>query len=497
MAEVTAIARAPGEPLDPRRWAALAILLVGAFLAPLDFFIVNVALPAMAAGLKASAAEMQLVISGYAVVYAVFLITGGRLGDIFGRKAVFMIGLAGFALASMICGLAGSPSSLIAGRLLQALAAAAMAPQALASVHALFPAHERGRALSIYGVTLGFSSIAGQLLGGALVAADLGGFGWRLIFLINLPVAIGAFVAAIPLLRDTRGATRPRLDFGGVVLSAAALTALVLPLIEGRELGWPWWTIAMLPTAPVFAEAFRRYEIRLARRGGEPLVAMDAFKSPGLLRALGALTTLYALAAFFLTFSIWLQAGLGRSALAAGIAILPLSVGFLIGSTFSPAIGEWAGRAAPSVGFLASASGLLALSMLVALAPTGQSPPFPLFATALLTIGLGMGSSVPTLFRVIVERVDPKRAGLVGGMSNSTLQVSAALGVALLGGLFFAVLGGRTDPGSIAHAFSVTLFGIAGCHLLGAALGAGLGQPRRRRRQPAEVLARSCPAPAE
>ena len=205
MAEVTAIARAPGEPLDPRRWAALAILLVGAFLAPLDFFIVNVAMPAMAASLKASAAEMQLVISGYAIVYAVLLITGGRLGDIFGRKAVFMIGLAGFALASMICGLAGSPSSLIAGRLLQALAAAAMAPQTLASVHALFPAHERGRALSIYGVTLGISSIAGQLLGGALVAADLGGFGWRLIFLVNLPVAIGAFVAAIPLLRDTRG----------------------------------------------------------------------------------------------------------------------------------------------------------------------------------------------------------------------------------------------------------------------------------------------------
>ena len=209
------------------------------------------------------------------------------------------------------------------------------------------------------------------------------------------------------------------------------------------------------------------------------------------------MTTLYALAAFFLTFSIWLQAGLGRSSLAAGIAILPLSVGFLIGSTFSPAIGQWAGRAAPSVGFLASASGLLALSMLVALAPAGQSPPFPLFATALLTIGLGMGSSVPTLFRVIVERVDPKRAGLVGGISNSTLQVSAALGVALLGGLFFAVVGGRTDPGSIAHAFSVTLFGIAGCHLLGAALGAGLGQPRRRRRQPAEALASSCPAPAE
>jgi EmrB/QacA subfamily drug resistance transporter len=492
----TGNSHAPSEALDPRRWPALAVLLVGAFLAPLDFFIVNVAMPAMSADLKASAAQMQLVISGYAIVFAVFLITGGRLGDIFGRKAVFMIGLAGFALASMICGLAGSPSALIGGRLLQALAAAAMAPQAIASVHALFPPHERARALSIYGVTIGFSSIAGQLLGGALVAADIPGFGWRLIFLINLPVSIGAFVAAIPLLRDTRGATRPRLDLGGVVLSAAALTALVLPLIEGRELGWPWWSIAVLLTAPLFAEAFRRYEIRLARLGGEPLVAMEVFKSPGVLRGLGAMATLYALAAFFLTFSIWLQAGLGRSALAAGIAILPLSVGFLLGSTFSPAIGAFVGRISSSLGFLLSATGLSTLSWLVAFAPAGQAPPFPLFAPALLIIGLGMGMSVPTLFRVIVDRVDPKRAGLVGGMTNSTLQVSAAVGVALLGGLFFAMLGGRSDPATIAHAFSVTLLGVASCHLLGAALAAGLGQPRRRRIV-ATAPAQSCPQPAE
>jgi EmrB/QacA subfamily drug resistance transporter len=496
MTEDSAHARASGEPLDPRRWAALAVLLVGAFLAPLDFFIVNVAMPAMSADLKASAAQMQLVISGYAVVFAVFLITGGRLGDIFGRKAVFMIGLAGFALASAICGLAGSASALIAGRLLQALAAAAMAPQAIASVHALFPPHERARALSIYGITIGFASIAGQLLGGALVSANLAGFGWRLIFLINLPVSIGAFAAAIPLLRDTRGAHRPRLDWGGVALSAAALTALVLPLIEGRELGWPWWTIAILLTAPFLAEAFRRYEIRLARLGGEPLVAMDVFKSPGVLRGLSAMTTLYALASFFLTFSIYLQDGLGRSALAAGIAILPLSVGFLVGSTFSPAIGALAGRAAPSVGFLFSAAGLVAVSTLVAFAPSGEAPPFFWLAPALLIIGLGMGSSVPTLFRVIVERVDPKRAGLVGGMTNTSLQVSGALGVALLGGLFFAVRNGRSDPASIAHAFSVTLLGVAGCHLVGATIAAGLGQPRRARR-PSTIAVQSCPAPAE
>src|SRR5277367_1442932 len=178
MAAVTAIARAPGEALDPRRWAALAILLVGAFLAPLDFFIVNVAMPAITTGLKATAADVQLVISGYAIVYAVFLITGGRLGDIFGRKSIFLIGLAGFALASAFCGLAWSPLALILARLLQALTAAAMAPQALASIHVLFPANERGRALGLYGVTIGLASAVGQLLGGVLVGANLTVLGW-------------------------------------------------------------------------------------------------------------------------------------------------------------------------------------------------------------------------------------------------------------------------------------------------------------------------------
>jgi EmrB/QacA subfamily drug resistance transporter len=468
----------PDEALDPRRWAALAVLLVGAFLAPLDFFIVNVAMPAIHEGLHASSDEVQLVISGYAIVYAALLITGGRLGDIYGRKTIFLAGLAGFALASALCGLAWSPVSLILGRLVQALAAAAMAPQALASVHALFPARERGLALSIYGVTLGVSSIAGQLLGGVLVSANLGGFGWRLIFLINLPVALLAFIAALPLLRQTLAQKRPRLDLVGVVLSAATLTALVLPLIEGRERGWPLWSILVLLATPVLAETFRRYEIWLANRGGEPLVAMDVFRSPGLLRGLGAIATLYALAAFFLTFSIYLQAGLGRTPLEAGIAILPFSFGFLAGSTSSPAIGRMLGSYAPSAGFMTSAIGLVVLAAIVHWAPVGASPPFPAFAGALLLMGLGMGASIPTMARVVVERVEPARAGLVGGMVNSTLQVSAAIGVALLGGLFFTIVGERTDPPTIAMAFSITLIGVAAFHLIGAALAAGLGRSR-------------------
>ena len=480
MAIATSAAMAPVEAdaLDPRRWAALVVLLTGAFLAPLDFFIVNVAMPSITAGLHASASDVQLVISGYAVVYAVCLITGGRLGDIFGRKQIFLVGLAGFALASALCGLAWSPAALIISRLLQALAAAAMAPQALASIHALFPARERGLALSIYGMTLGLASIAGQLLGGALVAADLDGLGWRLIFLINLPIAIIAFAAAIPLLRETRGGRRPRLDIGGVILSALALTALVLPLIEGREAGWPWWSIAMLATTPFWVEAFRRYELRLAKSGGEPLVAIEIFQSPGLLRGLVAILTLYALAAFFLTFSIYLQAGLGRTALQAGFAIIPFSIGFLVASTASPMVGRWLGTGAPSLGFVLSATGLVATSQIAAFVPAGVMPPFALLGPALLLIGLGMGMSIPAMVRVVVERVEPQRAGLVGGMVNSTLQVSAAIAVAVLGGLFYAALGTRTDSGAVAHAFSITLLAIAACHVTGAVLAAGLGLRR-------------------
>jgi MFS family permease len=463
---------------DPRRWAALAILLTGAFLSPLDFFIVNVAMPSIRGGLGASPSEVQLVISAYAVIYAVSLITGGRLGDLFGRKSVFLAGLAGFAVASALCGLAWSPTALIVARMLQALAAAAMAPQALASVHALFPPHERGRALSIYGVVIGLSSVAGQLLGGALVGADLGGLGWRLIFLINLPVSVVAFIAAIPLLRETRGKHRPRLDFGGVVLSSLTLVAFVLPLVEGRERGWPWWTVAMLLSTPVFFELFRRYELRLARMGGEPLVAMDVFRSPGVLRGLGATGMLYAMAAFFLTYAIYLQSGLGFTAFQAGLSILPFSTGFLVGSTFSPAIGRWLGSNTPSLGFALSATGLVGTAALVMVFPAGTLPPWGLLGPVMAALGLGMGTAMPSMVRVIVERVEPGRAGLVGGMVNSTLQVSGALAVAVLGGLFFTILGAHGDAATFGHAFAITLLAIAACHVLGALLAAGLAQRR-------------------
>jgi EmrB/QacA subfamily drug resistance transporter len=480
--------------LDPNRWAALAVLLAGAILAPLDFFIVNNAMPAITRGLGATAADVQLVISGYAVVYAVFLITGARLGDIYGRKSIFMIGLAGFALASALCGLAWSPRALVGARLLQAFAAAAMAPQALASVHALFPAHERGRALGIYGIALGVSSILGQLLGGALVGADIGGYGWRLIFLINVPIAALTIAAAVPLLRETRGAHRPKLDIGGIVLSSLALSSFVVPLVEGRERGWPLWSIVMLLTTPFFAEAFRRYEIRLAKAGGDPLVTIEVFQSHGLLRGVGATLTLYAIATFFLTYSIWLQSALGYTAWQAGLWILPFSIGFLVASTFSAAIGKWLGASTPSLAFVMAAVGSVATSLVIATHPAGVMPAWPLILPGMIVTGFGMGLAIPTMVRVIVERVEPQHAGLVGGLFNSSLQVSAAISIAVLGGLFFTVLGDRHDAVSVTHAFTVTLLAIAACHIGGALLAAGLGLQRVASTAPVPVPA-TCPNP--
>ena len=189
--------------------------------------------------------------------------------------------------------------------------------------------------------------------------------------------------------------------------------------------------------------------------------------------------TLYAITTFFLIYSIYLQAALGFTALQAGLAILPFSAGFLVGSSFSPLVGRWMGTAAPSLGFSLSATGAIATASVAALFPAGAIPPLPLMAPALVLIGLGMGMSIPTMVRVIVERVDPHRAGLGGGIVNSTLQVSSAVGMAVLGGLFFAALGTRTDPAAVTHAFSITLLAIAACHIGGAFLAAGLGQRRQ------------------
>lgn len=447
--------------INPHRWLAFGVLLVGAFLPPLDFFIVNVALPSIRVGLGADSAEVQLVISAYAAAYAVFLITGGRLGDLYGRKRVFLTGLGGFGISSVLCGLSTSPTMLIVGRVLQGLSAAVMAPQGLASIHALFPERERARALGIYGATIGLAAIVAQALGGLLIAANLGGLQWRVIFLINLPIVAAVFIGGMPLLPDARSAHPAPLDRIGVILCALALGLLVVPLVEGTENGWPWWTRVMLVASPLFAVAFWRYELALARRGGIPLVNPELSRTPGLVTGLVGVLFFYVVTAFFLTFSVYLQQALGASALAAGMMFIPCGVGFFIGPLTTPVAIRYLGRWVPALGMALEVIGCLMLSAAVASAPAEHAPALPAMVTALWLIGFGQGWALPTLVRTLIDRAPPGGAGMVAGTVNSALQVSAALGVAVIGGVFFTLAGTRPTPHSLAHAFTVTMLCVA------------------------------------
>ncbi len=447
---------------DPRRWSALAILLTGAFLPPLDFFIVNVALPSIREDFHASASTMQLIISGYATTYAVMLITGGRLGDLYGRRNVFLAGMMGFAAASALCGFAWSPLVLVVGRVLQGFAAAVMAPQALASINAIFPDGEKSKALSFYALTFGVASMAGLFLGGALIALNVLGLGWRAIFLINLPVIAVAAPSAMVILRETRSDHPSRLDLGGAALIAVALFALIAPLIEGREQGWPIWSLLMLAASLPLLLLFWKHEQKLEAAGRDPILAPRLLRAPGLKRGLLAALFFYAFAAFWLTFSVFQQAGLGRTPFEAGLAVLPAAVGFVLGPFASGHIFRVFGRYSTAAGMSLEAAGLFGTAALISLEASTLLP------IALFFVGAGQGIALPNLVRTVVQRVDPTQSGLASGLVNSMLQIGGALATALIGGLFFSILGASTDATSISHAYSIAAIAIAVCLLVAA-----------------------------
>ncbi|KGM30594.1 MFS transporter, partial [Inquilinus limosus] len=255
MTDVTCAAGAARRSTVARPWLGLAVMLAGPFMTVMDVMIVNVAIPSIRLGLGASYAEAELVVAGYSLAYAVALITGGRLGDLQGRRRMFVAGLIGFALTSALCGVATTAQTLLLARLLQGVAAALLFPQVFSLIRVTFPdPQDCARAFAALGVVLGLAAVAGQVLGGILVAADLWGLGWRPIFLLNIPIGLLAAIAAPRLIPADQVAPGQRLDLAGVALSALGLGLLLYPLIEGREAGWPAWSLAMLAAAvPVLA----------------------------------------------------------------------------------------------------------------------------------------------------------------------------------------------------------------------------------------------------
>lgn len=437
-------------------WAGLFVMLAGTLLSPLDFFIVNTGLPSIRADLGADAASVQLVLSGYAGAYAVLLITGGRLGDLYGRRRIFLIGMVGFALASLGCGLAPSPRALVLGRIVQGGFAAILMPQSLATIRATFPADQRAKALGLYAATFGVAAVLGQLLGGVLISIDVFGMGWRSIFLVNVPVAAIVVVLTLRLVSETRDArTAARPDIAGLLLLGAGLAAIVVPLSEGRDKGWPLWTIVLLAASIPILLFFWRYEERLEARGADALCPPSALTAPGLPRALAATLLYYAGGGpYFLLLALYEQVGLRHTPLQAGLAVLPFGLAFALTSFLSGRVLQLVGRQAPAIAVALFATAMVGTAVAAALGQGWAVVPLGLVA------GIAQGFGLPALVRTIIERMDARWAGLGAGLMNSTLQIGAALGITVFAGLYYALLAGRSQADAVVTAFAWALTGM-------------------------------------
>lgn len=465
--EITAPAvplRAARETTDP--WAALPVLLAGTFMIVLDFFIVNVALPAMQADLGASTGALEWVVAGYGLTFAVLLIGAGRLGDLHGRRRMFGLGLALFTAASLLCGVAWNPEVLVVARLEQGAAAALLSPQVLSIVGVLFTGEDRVKAMGVYGVVLGLAAAGGQLVGGVLVAADVFGLGWRACFLINVPIGLIALAALRRRVPETRAARAEGLDLVGTALITVALVAIVLPLVEGRAHGWPLWTWLSLGTAVPVVVAFALHQRRTERSGGAPLLP------PSLLRDRAVGTSLFVQlffwcgqASFFLVFALYLQPGRGLDALGAGLVFTIVAASYLVASAKAPALTARFGRRLVAGGGAALASGHALTALAVAEIGTGGS--IAALAPGLLLVGAGMGLCIPPLTTIAMSAAQtrPGQAGAASGALNTVQQLGNALGVAITGVLFFGAVDGGYD-----HAFVLSLVEFAAIGIVVAVL---------------------------
>ncbi|MCX3058635.1 MFS transporter [Streptomyces beihaiensis] len=419
----------------------LFTVLLGAALPLIDFFIVNVALPTIDRDLSASEPVLELVVAGYGIAYAVLLVLGGRLGDLLGRRRLFLGGMAAFGLTSLACGLAPTAWTLVAARVAQGAAAAAMLPQVLATVQATTTGRHRARAMSMYGATAGLSMVTGQVLGGVLVSADVLGTGWRSVFLVNVPVVVLALILTGRTVPETRSPRPEPVDGPGTVLLTLALLALLAPLTEGRSAGWPLWTWLSLAAFVPLSYAFYAVERRADRAGRTPLVPPSLFRLTSLRRGIVmVLPFSVGFSGFMFVIAVALQQGEGQSATRAGLALAPMALVFFAVSLAGPRLVARWGTRVITVGGLAQAAGvaLIALAAWRTWPDLGTVQLLPGAALA----GAGQALQLPILFRVILSEVPAQRAGVGGGVMTTAQQAALALGVATLGSLFLSLVPG-------------------------------------------------------
>ncbi|MFE7194856.1 MFS transporter [Kitasatospora sp. NPDC057541] len=429
----------PGTASVARPGPLLALVLGGQFMAVLDAAIVNVAVQTIRTDLHASGAALQLVVAGYTVAYAVLLITGARLGARYGYSRVFQSGLAAFTAASLACGLAPGTGWLIAARLLQGAGAALMVPQVMSLIQRTFTGQARVRALGLYSAVLAGGIAAGQVLGGVLVSADLFGSGWRPVFLVNLPIGVLLLAAGARLLPKLPGDRDRGFDVPGLLVLAAAIGLLVVPLVLGHELGWPGWGWAMLTASALLFALFAVVERRIARRGGQPLISGRVLGAAGLLPAVGAVfMILLAFAGFMFSFALHQQSGLGYSALRAGLDSAPVAAGFGVASLYWQRLPGRLHGVLPTLG-----AGLLAVGYVLFGVLLRDGSAVGAVALALSAVlGLLGGCAYAPLVTRALARVAPADAADGSGVVVTAVQLGQVIGIALVGSVFL----GAVDP---------------------------------------------------
>jgi EmrB/QacA subfamily drug resistance transporter len=425
-------------PVDTsRRWWVLAIVVAAQFMFGVDAFIVNVAIPTIAAELKASAAQIEAVIAIYLIAYATLVVTGGRLGDIYGTRNVFISGVAGFTVTSLWCALAQSGPELIVARLAQGATAALMVPQVLATIHLLFADASRARAFGIYGIVLGLAGAAGFLLGGLLVTLDLAGLGWRAVFFVNVPFGAIIIVAALKIMPMAPRRAGTRLDIPGAIVLLLGLLCLIGPLLFGHDLHWsPSVWLAMV-VGIVIITGFLRLERVVARRSGMPLIDLSLLSDRAFMRGLVAVFFFFfANLSFYLVMTMYMQKGLQIPPLRAGLVFLPLALTFVVASRHSGIRAKHRGTLVLIEGCAVQIAGLAALAVT---AGSIDAPSAIALSLVLTIFGYGQGLVMAPLSSVVLSTVKPASAGAGSGMYGTTAQIANAAGVAAIGAVFFAV----------------------------------------------------------
>ena len=486
MTDIVTATRSPGQvrrAVGPPR-ALLTIVLTGQFMALLDASVVNVAAPSIHTDLHASGAGLQLVIAGYVIPYAVLLVTGARLGDILGHRRMFLGGLVLFTLASLGCGLATSTGMLIALRFVQGAGSAAMIPQVLSLIQRSFTGAARARPMRLYAAVLAGGAVAGQIVGGLLVSANILGSTWRPVFLLNVPIGAVLLVAGARLLPRGQGEPGRGLDPWGLATLSPAVLALVLPLVLGQSEHWPVWGWACMAGGVVLLGIFALVERRVAAGAGSPLIPARVLRMPGVALGIASMfTTLAVFGGFFFVLALHLQGGLGDSALRAGLTFAPAGIAFALVSL------NWQ-RVPPSghstlivAGFAGNAAGMLGLAALLRGDGSGG---LGLYLVLVLT-GAGMAASFSPLMTSVLMRVPVTEAADATGVIVTVNQLALVVGVATFGTIYLN-LAGRLPVSPMAgdfsrlsaHAVSVTFVALAGVAVAGGVLAAARAVTGRR-----------------